>query len=322
MTSAKTALPPATGAIDAGGAAPAAPGLGSLAPITGILAAWRLLRPRHWVKNLFVFAALLFTPAAMSLANLRRAATVFAMFCLVSSAIYIVNDILDRDKDRLHPQKRFRPLAAGALPVAVAWLLFAAALAGASILGLFVAREVAWVLAVYGALNILYSLRLKQMAIIDVMTISVGFLMRIIAGAFAVAATASPWLLECVGLIALFLAIAKRRDDLVLKLPQAQRGSLAGYNTRYLDLCICLVLSCLLSVYMVYSATPEVIARLGTEKLYYTAPFVLGGIMRYLQLTIVEERSGSPTEILTADRFMLGCAGAWLVVFLLDVYGR
>lgn len=277
-------------------------------------------RPPQWVKNLFVFAPLLFTPTAVSSANLQAVISVFAAFSLAASAIYVSNDIIDREADRRHPVKRLRPVAAGTLSLPAAWTLFGLLMAAAALLALMSSAAVGWVIAVYVATNLLYTLRLKQVPIVDVIIIATGFIMRITAGAVAIDVTPSPWLLECVGLIALFLAIAKRRDDLVLKLAHDHRASLAGYNAAFLDMCMAIVLGCLLTLYIVYSASAEVIARIGTDRLYYTVPFVIAGVMRYLQITIVEQRSGAPTELVTGDPFLIACMAGWLAVFSLLVY--
>jgi 4-hydroxybenzoate polyprenyltransferase len=278
------------------------------------------VRPPQWVKNLFVFAPLLFTPAALSLLTLRHAVTCFAAFSLAASAIYVFNDIIDREADRRHPVKRARPIASGSLGMPAAWLLFALLLAGAAPLAFLAHPGVASVIAVYVATNLLYSLRLKHVPILDVIVIATGFVMRIAAGAAAIEVTPSPWLLECTGLIALFLAIAKRRDDLVLKLADTDRKSLAGYNAAFLDMCMGMMLGCLLALYIVYSASAEVISRIGTDRLYYTVPFVVAGIMRYLQIALVEHRSGAPTELVTSDPFLITCMVGWLAVFSALVY--
>ncbi len=283
-------------------------------------ACFSAMRPRQWVKNLFVFAPLLFTPAALSLATVALGLTTFAAFCLAASALYVCNDILDREADRNHPAKASRPFAAGTLSLAIGWTLFAGLALGAGLLAFALPGKAAWVIATYLAANLLYSLRLKQIAILDVITIAIGFVMRVVAGAMAVGVAASPWLHECVGLIALFLAVAKRRDDLMLKMAANHRPSLDGYNAAYLDMCMGMVLGCLLALYIIYSASAEVIARIGTDRLYYTVPFVVAGVMRYLQLTLVERRSGAPTELVTGDPFLLACIGGWLLVFVLLVY--
>jgi 4-hydroxybenzoate polyprenyltransferase len=279
-----------------------------------------VIRPPHWIKNLFVFAPLLFTPATLSLSTLRHAALCFAAFSLAASAIYVFNDIQDRDADRRHPLKRARPIASGLIALPVAWSLIALLLFGAIALSALSGAAVAWVIAVYVATNLLYSLRLKHVPIVDVIIISTGFVMRIAAGAAAVEVTPSPWLLQSTGLIALFLAVAKRRDDVVLNLADDHRGSLSGYNAAFLDMCMGMMLGCLLALYIVYSASAEVIARIGTDRLYYTVPFVVAGIMRYLQITLVERRSGAPTEVVVGDAFLITCMVGWLAVFTALVY--
>ena len=282
----------------------------------------RLARPRQWIKNAFVAAPLFFTPAAISAGSLLRTALAVAIFCLLSSTAYAINDWFDRDADRLHPEKRTRPIAAGEVSGGEAAALVAVLLFVVFALGLtLLPVEFSLVAFGYFALNLFYSLKLKNMAILDVLTIAVGFVLRIDAGALVIGVRPSVWIVVCAFLLALFLALAKRRDDLVRTLDADHRASLAGYNRRFIETGLAMVLGSLLVSYVIYTTDAAVIARYGTEKLYLTVPFVAAGILRYLQITLVEERSGSPTDIMFSDRFIAVAVLGWVVTFAALIYG-
>lgn len=282
----------------------------------------RLARPRQWIKNAFVAAPLFFTPAAISAPSLIRTALAVAMFCLLSSTAYVINDWFDRAADRLHPEKRMRPIAAGEVSGREAAVLVAAMLATVFVLSLaLLPIEFSLVALGYFVLNLLYSLKLKDMAILDVLTIAIGFVLRIDAGALVIGVRPSVWIVVCAFLLALFLALAKRRDDLVRTLDTDHRASLAGYNRRFIETGLAMVLGALLVSYVIYTTDAAVIARYRTEKLYLTVPFVAAGILRYLQITLVEERSGSPTDIMFGDRFIAVAVIGWVVTFGFLIYG-
>lgn len=281
----------------------------------------RLCRPHQWTKNAFVAAALFFTPEAMTLANAGRVALGILAFSLVASATYVVNDLVDREADRQHPSKRHRPLASSAVAVPGALLLAAFLLATGAALGLWLGRPFLWWLAGYLALTLSYSLVLKRLSIVDVMAIAVGFVLRLEAGAAIIGAVPSVWILLCTFLLALFLAIAKRRDDIVGLLTVEHRRSLAGYTKAYLDIAMAVVLAALMVFYALYTTDMLVMHRLGSEKLYLSVPFVLAGCLRYLQLALVEERSGAPTEVFWRDPFLLLCVALWALLMALLIYG-
>ncbi len=275
----------------------------------------RLMRPKQWVKNAFVAAPLFFTPAVVSVASAVTVAAGILCFCALSSAGYILNDYLDREADRLHAQKRSRPLAAGtASPLAALVLmggLFVVGLTGAMILdfrfGLFSAA--------YFILNMSYSFSLKRISILDVMIVSFGFVLRIYAGGMLIGVTPTVWIVVCTSLLALFLALAKRRDDIVRGLGGDHRASLAGYSIRFLDTAISIVLGALVVSYVIYTTDLENRQRFGTDQLFVTTPFVVAAVLRYLQITIVEERSGSPTDVVLSDRFLILAVIGWLATF-------
>jgi 4-hydroxybenzoate polyprenyltransferase len=268
-----------------------------------MLALIRLARPKHWVKNAFVVAPLFFTPGALGLANVQAVALAFAAFCLAASAIYVVNDWFDRAADRLHPEKRHRPIASGAVTGGAA-LAFAILLAAGSM----------------AAAMILPALFQKHVSLLDVLIVAAGFVLRVEAGAAAIGIVPSVWIVVCTGLLALFLALAKRRDDLTGDLDAAHRKSLDGYNLRFVDTALAVVLGALLVSYVIYTTDANVIRRYGTDRLYMTVPFVVAGVLRYLQIALVEERAGSPTDLAVGDRFLVVCVLGWVAVFGYLIY--
>lgn len=299
----------------------------SLAPGEGLavrLSQWRpalrLLRPHQWIKNAFVAAPLFFTPGALSPANIALVLAGVVSFCLIASAVYILNDYTDRHADRLHPTKRMRPIASGEVSGATALFLFAAILGAGLLLAFGLHPAFGALAAAYFLVNVAYSFGLKQISIVDVMMITLGFVLRVFAGAVLIAVAPSVWIVICTGLVALFLALAKRRDDIVKELGGRHRQSLKGYTKPFLDTSISVVLGALLVAYMIYTTDEEVAARLDSERLYLTIPFVIAGILRYLQIVLVEERSGAPTTIVLTDRFLIGCMALWVASFALLIH--
>ncbi|MBM3521324.1 MAG: decaprenyl-phosphate phosphoribosyltransferase [Alphaproteobacteria bacterium] len=282
----------------------------------------RLIRPRQWVKNAFVAAPLFFSPWAVDATSVVRVVIAVAVFSLLSSAVYVINDFCDREADRLHPEKKLRPLASGDVTPMQGAILAAVLLTMAAV-GAAVALPRAFLVfaGVYFVLNLLYSVWLKHVAILDVMIVAAGFVLRIDAGASVIDVTPSVWISLATGLLALFLAIAKRRDDLVKTMSSDHRASLAGYNLRFVDTCLAVTLGALLVCYLMYTTDSETIRRFRTENLWLTAPFVIAGVMRYLQITLVEERSGSPTDIVVTDRFLIVTIFGWAATFAWLIYG-
>jgi 4-hydroxybenzoate polyprenyltransferase len=281
----------------------------------------RLMRPRQWVKNAFVVAPLFFTPEAIGVANLLRVALTVMVFCLVSGAVYALNDYCDREADRQHPEKKSRPIASGAVAPAQALLLAVGlvAIAGAIAL-IFLPLAAATITLVYLVINLLYSLGLKHISIVDTMLIAAGFVLRVDAGAAAIGVEPTVWITLCTGLLALFLALAKRRDDLVRSLDDSHRRSLVGYNLRFIDTALAVVIGVLVVSYIMYTTDAGVMAKFGTNRLYVTVVFVIAGVLRYLQITMVEERSGSPTELALTDRFLILSILGWLGLFAILIY--
>jgi len=281
-----------------------------------------LARPAQWLKNGVVLAALVFAGEATQTGAVELALLAMAVFCLLSSAVYTINDLIDQDRDRQHPLKRERPLASGKLaatPAIVMTLLLIVASLG-------IAWTVGWsffVIAIlFLVLNLLYSLLLKEIVIVDVMTIAIGFVLRAYAGAAAIQVPASKWLLINTLLLALFLGFGKRRHELVLlqEGAVAHRKILGRYSPYLLDQCIGITTASVVVMYMLYSFSTEVSTKLGTENLYLTIPFVVYGVFRYLYLIHKEDKGGSPTQILTTDRPILLTVILWLFTVILILY--
>jgi 4-hydroxybenzoate polyprenyltransferase len=283
----------------------------------------RSLRPAQWVKNLFVLAPLVFAHRLEDPGPLARSALAFLIFCAASSAVYLVNDLRDREQDRLHPVKARRPIASGALSPGIAALaaaiLGAGSLAGA--LGLGPAFGVA--LGAYLGLNLLYSVALKHIVILDVMSIAAGFVLRVLGGAAAIGVAVSSWLVLCGTFLALFLAFSKRRHELMLlsDAAVAQRKVLADYSPVFLDQMINVVTASTVVSYALYTVAPETTARLGTRHLVWTLPLVLFGIFRFLYLLHQRPGTRNPTESILTDVPFLVNMALWGAVVLVLIYG-
>jgi len=280
------------------------------------------LRPRQWVKNLFVFAGLVFSQRLFT-ASLWPALAAFAIFCALSGAIYLLNDVADRDKDRLHPRKRERPIASGLLAVPVA-LGGALALVVAGLVAAFaLSPRFAVVALAYVGLLSLYSVSLKHVVIVDVLTVAIGFVLRAVGGALAIDVDISGWLLICTVLIALFLALGKRRHEYLTLEGEAARHRpiLAEYSAGLLDQMIAVVTASTVTAYALYTMSPETVAKFHTHLLPATLPFVLYGIFRYLYLLYRRQLGGNPSELFLNDRALLLNTIGWIVAVLLIIYG-
>ena len=293
-----------------------------LAPLATLAAVFVSLRPRQWVKNLFVFAGLIFSQQLFTRAAWTALAA-FAIFCALSGGLYLLNDVADRDRDRLHPVKRARPIAAGRLgsgpATAFAGVLIVASLAlGAAIALRFAAAALAYVL-----LLVAYSLWLKHLVIVDVLAVASGFVLRAVAGALAIDVEISGWLLICTVLIALFLALGKRRYE-YLALGDAaarHRPILAEYSPGLLDQMIAVVTASTVTAYALYTMSPETVAKFHTHGLPATIPFVLYGIFRYLYLLYRRQLGGNPSELFLNDRALLVNTLGWIAAVLVIIYG-
>ena len=281
-----------------------------------------LLRPAHWVKNVFVLAPLVFAQKLTDPEAVRLALLAFIAFCLASSAVYIFNDIRDRAEDRLHPLKRNRPLAAGTVSVQLAAVLAIAMAAGALGIAVGLGTGFLLVLTTYLVLNQLYSLGLKHVVFLDVMIVSLGFVLRVIAGGLAIDVRVSAWLLLCTFFVALFLAFSKRRHELMLLANEAsgQRPVLSHYSAAFLDQMINVVTASTVVAYAMYSISPETIEKFHTRYLIYTIPMVLFGIFRYLYLIYQRQTGRNPTEAILRDPpFMINIL-VWATAVVWIVY--
>jgi 4-hydroxybenzoate polyprenyltransferase len=279
-------------------------------------------RPAQWSKNLLVFAGLLFGRRLFDAAAVLDAVSAFAVFCALSAAVYLINDVADRDSDRRHPLKAQRPIASGAVPVPTAIGAAVALGAGGLAAAYAIGPMFALVGATYLALQILYSFPLKHIVIIDVLTIAIGFVLRAVGGAVAVQVEISHWLLVCTILLALFIALAKRRHEIVLLSNDAisHRPILGEYSPYLLDQMIGVVTASTLISYVFYTISPETQAKFGTAWLGLTVPFPLYGIFRYLYLVHQREGGGSPADLLLADRPLLACVALWALAVALIIY--
>jgi len=280
------------------------------------------MRPRQWVKNLFVFGGVvfserLFTPAVWT------AAAAFVIFCALSGAVYLLNDVADRDKDRRHPDKCRRPIAAGRLSVSAAvmaaMVLIVIGLGAAA----WLSRPFALAALAYVTLLSAYSAWLKHMVIVDVLAVALGFVLRAAAGALVIGAAISSWLLICTILLALFLALGKRRNEALALQADADRHRpiLAEYSPAFLDQMISVVTASTVTAYALYTMSPETVAKFHTPLLPATLPFVLYGIFRYLYLLYHRKLGGNPTDMVLHDRPLLLNTALWLLVVLLIIYG-
>jgi 4-hydroxybenzoate polyprenyltransferase len=284
----------------------------------------RLIRPKEWVKNFFLFIPLFFAGLIFDTEKLLQLIPGFFAFSFVASCIYVINDYRDREDDKKHPEKCKRPLAAGTVKPGVALVIAFVLLASGFALAYLAnpAMKFLAVLGIYFLLNVAYSFGWKNIAILDIIIVAAGFVFRVKGGSIITGVPISEWLVIMVFLLALFMAIGKRRDDVLLKIRAGadMRKSIKGYNLEFLNVSLALFCAVIVVSYFMYTMSPEVIERMGTYRLYYTCLFVLAGILRYLQIVFVMEKSGSPTRIFVGDRFLQICMLLWGVAFYLLVY--
>ena len=284
-----------------------------------------LIRPQQWIKNGFVLIPMFFGGRLLNADDAIASVVTFFAFSFAASAIYCFNDIVDVDADRRHPVKCHRPIASGAVSVPTAYALMAVLALLSALLLFFLpqrAGETAGIVAFYFLLNMAYCIWLKRHAIIDVCTVATGFVLRILAGGMACDVAVSNWLVLMTFLLALFLSFAKRRDD-VLRMNETgepPRRNTIRYNLTFVNQAITVTGTVTLVCYIMYTVSPEVVSRFHAPYLYLTSIFVLVGLLRYMQLTVVDEVSGDPTKILLRDRFTQAIVVAWIMAFLLIIY--
>lgn len=277
---------------------------------------FRATRPQQWIKNLFVFAPLIFSQNVLNRALVLRSALAFAAFCLISSAVYLLNDLRDIEEDRLHPLKAARPLASGRLKRSTAVAALAIIAPAGFLVALLVNRSFVLIALGYFVLQVAYTLWLKHVVILDVFVVAAGFLLRVVAGGFAIHVYLSSWLLICTTLLALFLAMGKRRHEIVLMEGQAasHRPILKEYNVYLLDQMISVVTASTLLAYCLYTISEETVTKFGTRNLIFTVPFVLYGIFRYLYLIHQKAEGGTPESLIIRDKPLLLAIALWIGV--------
>lgn len=289
-----------------------------------ILNILHLMRFHQYIKNLFIFIPAFFSFKFFDEVSIYNSLIAFVAFCLCASAIYIINDIIDAPLDRIHPSKSKRPIASGKVKPRVA-LLFALIfiVVGIFILVCLLPRVILPVV-IYVLINLLYSFKLKHIPILDIFIIASGFVIRLFVGALAINTPLSEWIIVMTFLLALFLALAKRRDDVILYEASGEkmRKVIDGYNRQFLDIAMAISASIVMIAYILWSISTEVKLRLHSDYLYLTSVFVLAGIFRYMQITFVEQKSGNPSKIVLQDKFLQGVILCWLISFWILMYMR
>ena len=281
-------------------------------------------RPHQWVKNLFVAAPLVFARRMYEPESLVRTLVAFACFCLLSSAVYLLNDVVDVEKDRAHPVKRFRPVASGAISVLAARIAAGTAALGSLAVGLFLDPAFAAVGASYLLLNVAYSFALKRVAFVDVGCIALGFLLRVLGGAFAIPVPPSGWLLICTVLLAALLGFGKRAHELRVAGERGgvQRDVLEAYHPRVLKALLYLLAGLTVLTYAAYTQSPHALEFFGTRSLILTLPFVAYGIYRFLRITALQGDAESPTDAMLRDRTFLLNLFLYGIAIVLIIYYR
>lgn len=288
----------------------------------------KIIRPKQWVKNFFVFVPVFFGGSLLDATAAMASLTAFVAFCLTAASVYCFNDIIDVDDDRRHPVKCHRPIASGAISVSTGYMLMIVMLllsAATIALGPLPAESRPAVGAITGAyyiMNMAYCARLKQYAIIDVCTIAVGFVLRVLAGGAATGIVLSTWIVLMTFLLTLFLSLAKRRDDVLRmnKTGEAPRKNTTRYNLTFINQAITITAAVTLVCYIMYTVSPDVIDCHHTQYLYLTSIYVFIGLLRYLQIAMVDQDSGDPTKVIWRDRFTQITILLWGLTFLIIIY--
>jgi decaprenyl-phosphate phosphoribosyltransferase len=282
----------------------------------------RLLRIKQWVKNLFLFIPIFFAGNLFDSPQLSLLLLGFLAFSLAASGVYVINDYQDRELDRLHPRKKTRPIASGEVNEVTAWILMIALTGGGLLLAYYIDHRFFYLLLGYLLLNVGYSMGLKNVPILDLFIVASGFLIRIYCGGIIADVPVTHWLSIMIMLLALFIVLAKRRDDLLIQSETGEivRKASRSYNLEFINSCLTLISAVVIVAYIMYTVSPEVTQHFKSEYLFSTTVFVIAGIMRYLQITFVEQDSGSPTSILFKDKFLLITVAGWIVSFYIIIY--
>ena len=283
----------------------------------------KLIRPKQWIKNFFVFAPLVFSLELFEISSLLIALRAFFVFCLTASSVYIINDITDVESDRQHPEKKNRPIASGYISVRNAYILVFVLLASVVMLTLGMDSRYQIVLASYFALNLAYSFKLKNIVLLDVFVIATGFMMRVLAGAYAIDVQVSSWIVLCTMFISLFLGFAKRRGEIILTQRQGvdtERKVLLLYRVEFIDQMLTIAAGGAVVSYALYTVAPRTLELLGTDKMIYTTVFVIYGIFRYLYLIHMTESTENPTQAVTSDLTIIATGTLWILTCILIIY--
>lgn len=281
-----------------------------------------LIRVHQYTKNLFVFAALFFSGNFFDTEKNIKCVIAFISFCFIASSIYIINDIIDVEKDKLHPKKKLRPLASNlvtknnAIIISIIFILLSMSLS------YFYSKNLLIVISIYFLLNIFYCFGGKNMSIIDVFIIAMGFVLRVIAGGVVTGIVISHWLIIMTFLLALFIAFAKRRDDVLIENETGltMRNSISGYSLEFINTVSGILIAVLIVCYVMYITSLEVITRFNNKPIYLSLLFVLLGLIRYLQISIVENNSGSPSKLILKDKFLQITVLLWVLFFVVIIY--
>ncbi|MFA0963183.1 decaprenyl-phosphate phosphoribosyltransferase [Roseivirga sp. BDSF3-8] len=284
----------------------------------------RLIRVKHWVKNTFLFIPAFFAGTLFRAEGLLQLIAGFFAFSFIASAVYIMNDYRDIESDRQHPVKSKRPLASGAVSPRAGLSYMSILLVTGLAIGLILSPYFLAFLGVYFVMNIAYSMGLKNISILDIFIIALGFLLRTVSGGILAEVPISQWLIIMVFLLAVFLGLAKRRDDLVLAEQEGKvlRKASEKYNLVYVNNCLTMLAAVIVVAYLMYCLSDEVIQRFESPYLFYTSVFVIAGMMRYLQITLVEQNSGSPTKVLYKDAFIRITLLLWILAFMVLIYAN
>ena len=287
----------------------------------------QLLRIEQWSKNLFIFLPAFFSGNLLNVSTLFASILSFFAFSFAASSIYCFNDIFDLKADSLHPNKSKRPVASGAISIKMAYTVMITFIVFSMVLLFFFGEDATkyklmGLIVFYYVMNLAYCIKLKRYVIVDVIIISIGFVLRIFVGGAATDIWLSEWLILMTFLLALFLAFAKRRDDVILFISTGElpRKNTKRYNLEFINQVISLISSIIIMAYIMYTLSPEVTTRFSSNNVYLTALFVIMGIIRYMHITIVHLKSGSPTKIFLHDRFIQACIVCWIISFLIIIY--
>ena len=282
-----------------------------------------LLRIPQYSKNLFIFLPLFFAQQMQEPERLFKVFLAFLGFCLLASAVYILNDLCDIEEDRHHPKKKYRPLPAGRITKGSAIGLMVCLLALGISIAYILSLQMFYLCLLYIILNLAYSVKLKHIPILDIMIIAICFVIRIFVGGAVGGVPIYIWIVIMTFLLALFIALGKRRDDVIIFIETNNmlRKSINGYNLRFIDASMMVMAAVVVVAYLMYTVSPEITAKFKTDKLYITSIFVLMGVMRYLQITMLEENSGRPTEILLKYIFIQMSIIGWILSFAILIYG-